>query len=117
MRYRTQVIIMAEPERRREEVLNPLPTPPHSNPWGFSYYLSDTDILSQRQDRITTQLMFSLVTGGGGGVWERGELAGVSWEVILDPQLKILKSALHELCRLWQVLYLLLLPAVPKVSC
>ena len=26
--------------------------PPHSNPWGFSYYLSDTDILSQRQDRI-----------------------------------------------------------------
>lgn len=28
------------------------PTPPHSNPWGFSYYLSDTYILSQRQDRI-----------------------------------------------------------------
>ena len=26
--------------------------PPHSNPWGFSYYLSDTDILSQRRDRI-----------------------------------------------------------------
>ena len=66
MRYRTQAITVAELEGRREEVLNPLTPPPHSNPWGFSYYLSDTDILSQRQDRITTQLMFSLVTGGGG---------------------------------------------------
>ena len=86
MRYRTQAITVAELEGRREEVLTPLP-PPHSNPWGFSYYLSDTDILSQRQDRITTQLMFSLVTGGGGG-WERGELAGVSWEVIFGPPIR-----------------------------
>ena len=73
MKYRTQAIIVAELEGRREEVLNPLPIPPpHSNPWGFSYYLSDTDILSQRQDRITTQLMFSLVTGGGGGLRKGG---------------------------------------------
>ena len=28
------------------------PTPPPFKPVGFSYYLSDTDILSQRQDRI-----------------------------------------------------------------
>ena len=67
MRYRTQAITVAELEGRREEVLNPLPTPPPiQTRGGFSYYLSDTDILSQRQDRITTQLMFSLVTGGGG---------------------------------------------------
>ena len=52
MRYRTQAITVAELEGRREEVLNPFTPPPHSNPWGFSYYLSDTDILSQRQDRI-----------------------------------------------------------------
>ena len=106
----------------REKARGGLEPPTHSPPFKpvgvFLLLVWHRHSLPTTGSHITTQLMFSLVTGaGGGGGWERGELAGVSWEVILDPQLKILKSALHELCRLWQVLYLLLLPAVPKVSC
>ena len=48
MRYRTQAITVAEPEGRREEVLN---------------------------------------LGGGGGL-RKGEIAGVSWEVIFGPPIK-----------------------------
>ena len=120
MRYRTQAITVAKLEGRREEVLNPFTPPPPTIQTRGGFLITCLTPTFSPNDRIayynSTDVFFSNGGGGGGG-WERGELAGVSWEVILDPQLKILKSALHELCRLWQVLYLLLLPAVPKVSC
>ena len=88
MRYRTQAITVAELEGRREEVLNPLTPPPIQTRGGF--LITCLTPTFSPNDRIayynSTDVFFS--NGGGGGGWERGEKAGVSWEVIFGPPIK-----------------------------
>ena len=72
MRYRTQAITVAELEGRREEVLTPLPPPPFKPVGVFLLLVWHRHSLPTTGSHITTQLMFSLVTGGGEGLRKGG---------------------------------------------
>ena len=76
MRYRTQAITMAELERRREEVLNPLPTPPPPIQTRGGFLITCLTPTFSPNDRIayynSTDVFFSNEGGGVGVGIEKG---------------------------------------------